>query len=111
VQPLTDADVAAMLPKLAGDVLIAPKTTDDARQAHATWCIAGSAADAVATSLGKTMTEAGWTDLSSRGDARKAGVSAERNGYRLSYVVSASSAAKCREPTHYMVSATLFRMR
>jgi hypothetical protein len=100
-----------MLPKLQGDVLIAPKTTADARQAHGTWCIAGTAADAVAASLAKTMTDAGWTDLSSRGDARKAGVSGERTGYRLSYVVSASSAASCREPTHYMVSATLFRMR
>jgi hypothetical protein len=111
VQPLTDADVAAMLPKLDGDVLIAPKTTADADQAHATWCIAGTSADGVATSLGKTMTDAGWTDLATRGDAKKAGVSGERGGYRLSYVVSASSAASCREPTHYMVSATLFRMR
>jgi hypothetical protein len=111
IQPLSDTDVATMLPKLDGEVLIAPKTTADAHQAHGTWCMAGTAADAVATSLGKTMTDAGWTDLSSRGDAKKAGVSGERTGYRLSYVVSASSAASCREPTHYMVSATLFRMR
>jgi photosystem II stability/assembly factor-like uncharacterized protein len=110
VQPLSDADVAAMLPKLDGDVLIAPKTTADARQAHATWCIAGSSATTVAANLATTMTAAGWQDLGSRGDAKKAGVSGERDGYRLSYVVSASSAASCREPTHYMVSATLFRM-
>jgi len=111
IQPLSDADVAAMLPKLDGDVLIAPRTTADAHQAHGTWCIAGTSATTVAADLATTMTTAGWQDLGSRGDAKKAGVSGERDGYRLSYVVSASSAASCREPTHYMVSATLFRMR
>jgi hypothetical protein len=111
VQPLSDADVAAMLPNLDGDVLIAPKTTADAHQAHATWCLAGTSASGVAAVLGTTMTDAGWTNLASRGDERKAGVSGERDGYRLSYVVSASSAANCRAPAHYLVSATLFRMR
>lgn len=111
VQPLSDADVAAMLPKLDGDVLIAPKTTADAHQAHATWCVAGTSASGVTAALGTTMTGAGWTHLASRGDERKAGVSGERDGYRLSYVVSASSAANCRAPAHYLVSATLFHMR
>jgi hypothetical protein len=110
LQPLGDADVA-MLPKLDGDVLIAPKTTADAHQAHGTWCVAGTGADTVAAALGTTMTGAGWTNLATRGDATKAGISGERDGYRLSYVVSASSAASCRAPAHYMVSATLFRMR
>jgi hypothetical protein len=111
VQPLTDADVASALPKLDGDVLIAPKTTADAHQAHGTWCMAGTSADGVAGALGTTMSAAGWTHLSTRGDERKAGISGERDGFQLSYVVSASNAASCRAPSHYLVSATLFRMR
>jgi hypothetical protein len=111
VQPLTDADVASALPKLDGDVLIAPKTTADAHQAHGTWCMAGTSADGVAGALGTTMTAAGWTGLSTRGDERKAGISGERDGFQLSYVVSASNAASCRAPAHYLVSATLFRLR
>jgi len=110
-QPISIDDAVAALPKLDGDVMIAPKTTADGRQAHATWCLAGTSADAVAESLSKTMAAAGWTDLTSRGDAKKAGVSGERDGYRLSYVVSASSAASCREPGHYFASATLFKMK
>jgi hypothetical protein len=110
-QPITIDDAVAHLPKLDGDAMLPVKTTADGTQAHATWCLAGSGADTVAESLGKTMTAAGYTDLATRGDAQKAGVSGERDGYQLSYVISASSAASCRAPGHYFASATLFRTR
>jgi len=110
-QPMTADDALAQLPKLDGDPMIPVKTTADGRQAHGTWCLAGAGADAVAESLGKTMSAAGYTDVTTRGDATKAGVSGERDGWRLSYVVSASTAASCRAPGHYFASVTLFRAR
>ena len=111
LEPITVADATALLPKLDGDAMLPVKTTADGMQAHATWCLAGTAADAVAASLATTMTAAGYTDLATRGDAQKAGVSGERDGVHLSYVISASSAASCRAPGHYFASATLFRAR
>jgi hypothetical protein len=111
LEPITVADATALLPKLDGDAMIPVKTTADGMQAHATWCLAGTGADAVAASLATTMTAAGYTDLATRGDAQKAGVSGERDGVHLSYVISASSAASCRAPGHYFASATLFRAR
>lgn len=110
-QPLTIDDAIAHLPKLQGDAMIPVKTTPDGTQAHGTWCLAGASADAVAESLGTTLTAAGYTDVATRGDATKAGVSGERDGYRLSYVVSASTAASCRAPGHYFASATLFKLK
>ena len=110
-QPITAEDAAAAMPKLTGDVMIAAKATADGRQVHGTWCLPGTAADAVVHDLAATLTAAGWADVTTRGDATKAGVSAERDGYRLSYVVSASSAATCRAPGHYLASATMFRLR
>jgi hypothetical protein len=111
VQPLNPDDAIGMLPKLSGETMIAPAATADQHQVHGTWCLPGTAADAVAADLSATLTKAGWADITTRGDAMKAGVSAERDGYRLSYIVSASSAANCRAPGHYFASATLFRMR
>lgn len=110
-QPLSLDDASAHLPKLDGDAMIPLKTTSDGMQAHATWCLAGTGADAVAESLAKTMAGAGYTNLATRGDPNKAGVSGEREDWRLSYVVSASTAASCRAPGHYFASATLFRAR
>jgi hypothetical protein len=110
-QPITADDAIAAMPTLAGDVMIAAKATSDGHQVHGTWCLPGSAADAVVHDLAATLTGAGWTSITTRGDATKAGVSAEREGYRLSYVVSASSAAACRAPGHYFASATMFRLR
>jgi hypothetical protein len=110
-QPITAEDATAAMPKLTGDVMIAAKATADGHQVHGTWCLPGTAADAVVHDLAATLTSAGWADVTTRGDATKAGVSAERDGYRLSYVVSASSAATCRAPGHYLASATMFRLR
>jgi len=109
--PLTVDQAAAQLPKLDGDAMLPLKTTGDGMQAHATWCLAGTGADAVAESLAKTMSGAGYTNITTRGDAQKAGVTGEHDAWRLSYVVSASSAANCRAPGHYFASATLFRAR
>ena len=110
-QPLTLDDALAQLPRLDGDTMIPLKTTGDGLQVRGTWCVAGTGADAVAESLATTMTTAGWSEVSTRGDANKAGVQGDRGGYRLSYVVSASTAANCRAPGHYFASATLFRTR
>lgn len=110
-QPITAEDAVLAMPKLTGDVMLAAKATADGRQVHGTWCLPGSAADAVVHDLAATLTAGGWASVSTRGDATKAGVSAERDGYRLSYVVSASSAATCRAPGHYFASATMFRLR
>jgi hypothetical protein len=110
-QPLSLDDASAHLPKLDSDALIPLRTTADGMQAHATWCLAGPSPEVVAGSLGMKMAAAGYGNLATRGDSYKAGVSGERDDYRLSYVVSASTAANCQAPGHYLASATLFRAR
>jgi hypothetical protein len=87
-----------------------PQGRASGAETSGTWCLPGTAADAVVTDLAATLTKNGWTDVRTRGDAVKAGVSADRNTYRLSYVVSASSAANCRAPGHYLASATMFQL-
>ena len=107
-----DAKAAlAELPAMKTDAFIAPVATADGLQVHGTWCLDGSGADGVVRDLAASLTKAGWTDVTTRGDATKAGVSAERDGYRASYVVSASTANACRAPGHYFASLTMYRMK
>jgi hypothetical protein len=108
-EPVTIEDAAAVLPKIEGTVVLALKQTSDKRQVHGTWCIDGTGADDVAKLVGRWMAEASFGDLAIRGDGRKAGVSGDRNGFRMSMVVSASGAASCAAPKHYFASATIFR--
>jgi hypothetical protein len=109
VEPMLIEEARAALPKIEGTMIIDLKQTTDKRQVHGTWCIDGTSADDVAKLVGRWMSEAGYTALSIRGDARKAGVSGDRGTIRLSMVVAASGAANCAAPTHYFASATLFR--
>lgn len=107
-----DAKTAlAELPAMKTEAIIAPVTTADGRQVHGTWCLDGAGADGVMRDLAAALAKAGWTNVTTRGDATKAGVSAERDGYRASYVVSASTANQCRAPGHYFASLTMFRMK
>lgn len=108
-EPMMIEEARAALPKIVGTVILDLKQTSDKRQVHATWCIDGSGADDVAKLVGRWMAEAGYTALSIRGDARKAGVSGDRATIRLSMVVAASGAANCAAPQHYFASATIFR--
>ncbi len=106
-------DVSAatdMLPKLEGEVILAPKANADVTQVHATWCVPGQAADAAAQAIGTTVAAQGWTGISTRGDAVNAGIAGDREGYRLSIVVAASTIATCASPGHYMAAATLIRL-
>jgi len=108
--PLSTDEAAKVIPKLEGAKEILPlRQTSDKRQVHATWCIDGTGADDVAKTVGKQMAAAGYKDLSIRGDAKKAGVQGTRDGFRMSMIVSASSAANCPAPQHYFGSATVFR--
>ncbi len=104
-------EIAPLLPMIAGDSILALQATADGHQLHATWCIAGTRADAVAKLLDDAMIATGWTATSRRGDAVKAGVSGEHDRYRLSFVVTASTAPSCPSPAHYFASATAFRQR
>jgi len=97
------------LPPIEGLVVLPLKQTSDQRQVHGTWCIDGASADDVAKKVGHSMAKAGFTALSIRGDEKKAGVTGDRNGFRMSMVVSASAAAVCKAPAHYFASATIFR--
>jgi hypothetical protein len=108
-EPMSIEDARAALPKLEGTLILDLKQTTDKRQVHGTWCIDGTGADDVAKNVGRSMAEAGYSGLSIRGDARKAGVSGDRGGIRLSMVVAASGAANCAAPQHYFASATIFR--
>ena len=94
---------------MPGNPIIALKQTSDQLQVHGTWCIDGTSADDVAKQLGQEMAQAKYTGLAIRGDARKAGVAGDRDGVRLSMVVSASSAQVCAAPAHYFASATIYR--
>lgn len=107
--PLTIEEVTKILPAIEGKQILALKQTSDLRQVHGTWCIDGDSAEDVAKKVGRLMADAGYTALNIRGDARKAGVQGDRDGYRMSMIVSASSAASCAAPLHYFASATIFR--
>ena len=109
--PIDVKAAIATLPEMKADPMMAPATTGDGRQVHGTWCLRGSGADGVMRALAAQLEGAGWTNVTTRGDAMKAGVSAERDGYRASYVVSASTANACRAPGHYFASLTMFRMK
>jgi hypothetical protein len=98
-----------MLPAITSKQILPLKPTSDGRQVHATWCMDGSGAEDVARQVGQLMAKAGYTALSIRGDAKKAGVQGDRDGYRMSMIVSASSAANCPAPQHYFASATIFK--
>lgn len=108
--PLSIEDAAAALPKIDGKEILPLKNTSDKRQVHGTWCIDGDGADDVARKVGRMMADAGYTALAIRGDAKKAGVQGDRGAFRMSMVVSASSAASCPAPAHYFASATIFRL-
>ncbi|NVB83665.1 MAG: hypothetical protein HOV81_35150 [Kofleriaceae bacterium] len=107
--PVSTEDAEKVLPKIVGTQVLGLKQTSDKRQVHATWCIDGEGADGVAKLVAQWMAQAGYRGLSVRGDARKAGVAGDRDGFRMSMVVSASGAASCAAPQHYFASATIFR--
>jgi hypothetical protein len=109
-KPITIEEATAALPKLDGREVIGLKQTSDQGQVHGTWCIDGTSADDVAKHVGHALAQAKYTNLTIRGDARKAGVAGDRDGIRLSMVVSASSAAVCAAPAHYFASATIFKL-
>lgn len=98
-----------MVPPFSSKVILPLKPTSDGRQVHATWCMDGDGAEDVAKQVGQQMAQAGYTALSIRGDAKKAGVQGDRDGFRMSMIVSASSAVNCPAPQHYFASATIFR--
>jgi hypothetical protein len=109
-EPLSIEDAAKIIPALAtGKEILPLRQTTDKRQVHATWCLDGDGADEVARDVGKQMAAAGFRNLAIRGEAKKAGVQGEKNGFYLSMIVSASSAANCPAPKHYFASATVFR--
>ncbi len=99
-----------MLPAITAKEILALKQTSDGRQVHGTWCMDGDGAEDVAKQVGKLMADAGYTALSIRGDAKKAGVQGDKDGYRMSMIVSGSTAATCPAPQHYFASATIFRL-
>jgi hypothetical protein len=108
-QPISVDEAKTALPKLGGTEVIGLKQTSDQRQVHGTWCLDGTSADDVAKQVGHALAQEKYTNISIRGDARKAGVSGERGELRFSMVVSASSAAVCAAPAHYFASATIFK--
>ncbi len=109
-EPLSTEDAAKIIPALAtGKEILPLRQTSDKRQVHATWCLDGETADEVAKDVGRQMSAAGFNNLAIRGEARKAGVQGDKDGFHLSMIVSASSAANCPAPKHYFASATVFR--
>jgi hypothetical protein len=109
-KPITIQEATAALPQLPGAQIIALKQTSDQQQVHGTWCIDGTSADDVAKQIGHTLAQAKYGALTIRGDARKAGATGDRDGIRISMVVSASSASVCAAPAHYFASATIFKL-
>lgn len=109
-KPLAVDDAETALPKIEGAQIVPLKQTADQGQVHGTWCIDGTSADDVARQVGEWLAQAGYTNISTRGEARKAGVAGERDGIRFSMVISASAAQVCAAPAHYFASATLFRL-
>lgn len=108
-KPVSIEDAKAVLPAIDGREIIPLKQTTDKLQVHGTWCIDGTSADEVAKQVAHSLAQAGYTGITIRGDARKAGVAADREDVRFSMVVSASSAQVCAAPAHYFASATIFR--
>lgn len=108
--PMAVEDAKALLPAIEGTEVIALKQTSDQQQVHGTWCVDGASADDVAHKVAGWLGQAGYTAISTRGDDRKAGVMGDKQGYRFSMVVSASSAAVCRAPAHYFASATVYKL-
>ena len=108
-KPITVDEATAILPDLGGKEILALKPTSNGRQVHGTWCLDGDGADDVARKVGHALAEAKYTALSIRGDARKAGVQGDRDGLRVSMVVSASTAVTCPAPQHYFASATIYK--
>jgi len=108
-QPLSVEEAEKVVPPFSSKVILPLKPTSDGRQIHGTWCMDGDGAEDVAKQVGQQMAQAGYTALSIRGDAKKAGVQGDRDGFRMSMIVSASSAANCPAPQHYFASATIFR--
>ncbi|HEU4613606.1 MAG TPA: hypothetical protein VFS15_16055 [Kofleriaceae bacterium] len=108
--PMEVADAQALLPAIEGTQVIALKQTSDHQQVHGTWCVDGASADDVARKVAGWLGQAGYTAISTRGDERKAGVMGDKDGFRFSMVVSASSAAVCKAPAHYFASATVYRL-
>jgi hypothetical protein len=108
-KPVSIEDAKAVLPALEGREIIPLKQTTDKLQVHGTWCIDGTSAEEVAKQVAHSLAQAKYTGITIRGDARKAGVAADREDMRFSMVVSASSAQVCAAPAHYFASATLFR--
>jgi len=109
-KPISVAEATAALPALTSPQIIALKQTSNQEQVHGTWCIDGTSADDVAKQIGRALAQAKYTAISIRGDAKKAGVSGDRDGVRFSMIVSASSAAVCAAPAHYFASATIFKL-
>ena len=109
-EPLTTEDAAKVIPALPGKEILAMRQTSDKRQVHATWCLDGDSADEVARKVGRQLADAGFANLSIRGDAKKAGVQGTRDGFQLSMIVAASSASTCPAPQHYFANATVFRL-
>lgn len=108
-EPVTIEQATAVLPAIEGSVVLPLKQTSNKEQVHGTWCIDGSGADDVAKLVARWMGEAHFAGIGVRGDGRKAGASGDRDGLRMSMVVSASGAASCAAPKHYFASATFFR--
>lgn len=108
--PITVEDAQKLLPPIESKQILELKPTSDGRQVHGTWCMDGTGAEDVAKNVGKLMADKGYTALAIRGDAKKAGVQGDRDGYRMSMIVSASSAANCPAPAHYFASATIFKL-
>jgi hypothetical protein len=106
---ITVEEAEKMYPAIDSKQILGAKPTSDGKQVHETWCMDGTGADDVARKVGEKMAAAGYTGLAIRGDAKKAGVQGDREGYRMSMVVSASSAANCPAPQHYFASATIFK--
>jgi len=102
-------EAAKVIPSFTWKMILPLKQTSDGRQVHGTWCMDGTGAEDVAKTVGQQMAQSGYTALSIRGDAKKAGVQGDRDGYRMSMIVSASSAANCPAPQHYFASATVFK--
>jgi len=109
-EPLSTDEAAEVLPKLDGKEILPLRQTSDKRQVHATWCLDGDGADDVARHVAQQLAAANYVELAVRGDAHKAGVQGDRDHFRLSMVVSASTAANCPAPKHYFASATIFRV-
>jgi hypothetical protein len=108
-EPLTIEEATKVIPTLTGKQILPLRQTTDHRQVHATWCLDGASADAVARDVGRQLADEGFTNVVTRGDARKAGVQGTRGGFELSMIVAASSASTCPAPQHYFANATVFR--